>query len=385
MRGWCFAACLAGWAGGASAQVEVQVGYLRLDDRPPPTLSDFDPAPADLGIAGARLGLADNQTTGQFLNHTYALTEVSETTADALLDAAPALLADHKVILVEAPADLVLQVADIAPEAVIFNVAASDDALRDAHCRANLLHTIPSFAMRADALAQFLQAKRWTKVALVWGPNPSDMAFADAIRSAAVKFGLKMQGDAPWGFTADIRRSATEEVPGFTKKLGDFDILLVADEIHDFGRFLNYNTWEPRPVGGSEGVTPVAWAPVVEQWGAQQLQSRFRDAAGREMRSEDYASWAAMRSIGEAVTRTGSTDATSLRDYLLSPAFELAGFKGRPLSFRDWNGQLRQPIPLVDPRAVIATAPLDGFLHPVTELDTLGRDRPESTCTAFGE
>lgn len=385
MRGWCLAVCLAGWAGNASAQVDVRVGYLRLDDRPPPTLSDFDPDPADLGVAGARLGLTDNQTTGQFLNHTYQMDEVSEATPEALLAAAPALLADHGLVLVEAPADLVLQIADMAPDALIFNVAAEDDALRDADCRANVLHTIPSYAMRADALAQFLLTKRWTDVALVWGPHPSDMAFAAAIRTAAVKFGLQMEGDAPWGFTADIRRSSSDEVPAFTKRLGDFDMLLVADEIHDFGRYLNYNTWEPRPVGGSEGVTPVAWAPVMEQWGAQQLQSRFRDSAKRDMKSEDYASWAAMRSIGEAVTRTGSADVATLRTYMVSPAFELAGFKGRPLSFRDWNGQLRQPIPLVDPRAVVATAPLEGFLHPVTELDTLGGDRPESTCTAFGE
>jgi len=162
-------------------------------------------------------------------------------------------------------------------------------------------------------------------------------------------------------------------------------MLLVADEIHDFGRYLNYNTWEPRPVGGSEGLTPVAWSPVVEQWGAQQLQSRFRDAAGRGMRPVDYSAWAALRAIGEAVTRTGSNDPKILRSYLLGPEFTLAGFKGRALSFRAWNGQLRQPIPLVDARAVVATAPLEGFLHPITELDTLGGDRPESTCTAFGE
>ena len=103
------------------------------------------------------------------------------------------------------------------------------------------------------------------------------------------------------------------------------------------------------------------------------------------MRSEDYAAWAAFRSLGEAVTRTQSDDPATLRDYILSDAFELAGFKGRPMNYRGWNGQLRQPIPLVTGRAVVATAPLDGFLHQVSELDTLGIDQPESKCTAFAE
>ncbi len=55
------------------------------------------------------------------------------------------------------------------------------------------------------------------------------------------------------------------------------------------------------------------------------------------------------------------------------------------MNYRGWNGQLRQPIPLVTGRAVVATAPLDGFLHQVSELDTLGIDQPESKCTAFAE
>ena len=68
-----------------------------------------------------------------------------------------------------------------------------------------------------------------------------------------------------------------------------------------------------------------------------------------------------------------------------SDEFELAGFKGRPLTFRAWNGQLRQPIPLVHPRALAAQAPLEGFLHHRNELDSLGLDQPESACAAFGD
>lgn len=122
---------------------------------------------------------------------------------------------------------------------------------------------------------------------------------------------------------------------------------------------------------------------MVEQSGAAQLQSRFVELAGRDMTPEDFGAWVAMRSIGEAVTRTGKADATSIRSHVLSDDFELAAFLGRPLSYRGWDGQLRQPIPLVTAEALVAQAPLEGFLHEVNEMDTLGVDRRESECRAF--
>ena len=98
------------------------------------------------------------------------------------------------------------------------------------------------------------------------------------------------------------------------------------------------------------------------------------------MTESDYAAWLAVRAISEAVTRTKSTASDVLYDYLLSDSFELAAFKGRKLSFRAWNGQLRQPIPLVHPNGLTALLPLEGYMHPVTDLDTLGYDKPEVRC-----
>jgi ABC transporter substrate binding protein (PQQ-dependent alcohol dehydrogenase system) len=128
---------------------------------------------------------------------------------------------------------------------------------------------------------------------------------------------------------------------------------------------------------------PAGWSATVEANGAVQLQNRFRKLAGRNMTSRDYAAWAAVRSVGEAVTRVNKTDAGPVRDYILSDAFKLAGFKGAPLTYRTWNGQLRQPIPLTHSRAMAMLAPLDGFLHQHNPLDTLGMDEPESKCDKF--
>ncbi len=381
-------ACLAAFlclAGPLRAEVSVGLAYLRVDVPAPPVLSNLDPVPGDLGLAGAEAGLDDNRTTGRFLGQDYTLEAISLDAGADPLPAARDALARSRFLVLDAPVATLQAIADLpeAQDAILFNVSSGAATLRSEGCRANLFHTLPSDAMRADALMQFLTVRRWTDLALIAGTHERDLAFASALRTSARKFGLKLRGEKSWVFDADMRRNAAQEVPLFTQDLPKHDVLLIADEIGDFGRYIPFNTWEPRPVAGSEGLRPVAWSRVVEQWGAAQLQSRFRDHAGRDMRPEDYAAWAAIRTIGEAVTRTGSTDPAVLRHYILSPEFELAGFKGRPMSFRDWNGQMRQPIPLVQETAVVAMAPFEWFLHPENDLDTLGLDRPESACARF--
>lgn len=369
----------------ANAQIEIDIQYIKQLVDAPPTLSNLDPIPEDLGTHGAELGLQDNATTGRFLGQTYSLTVTEVDAGGDFAEAVRSALSSSDLLVLDAPQEQVLMAADM-PEtagALLFNTRAADVALRSDACRANLLHTLPSYAMKADALMQFFVQRRWEDIALIAGERPDDQAWADTLENSARKFGLKFGARKTWVFDADMRRNASQEVPLFTQELGDYDVLLVADAADDFARYIPYNTWRPRPVAGSAGLRPVTWHRVVEQWGAAQLQSRFDTLADRPMQDRDYAAWAAVRAIGEAVTRTGAADAETLRAFMLSQEFELAGFKGAPLTFRTWNGQLRQPIPIVHERALVAQAPLEGFLHQRTELDTLGLDQPESRCTAF--
>jgi ABC transporter substrate binding protein (PQQ-dependent alcohol dehydrogenase system) len=94
----------------------------------------------------------------------------------------------------------------------------------------------------------------------------------------------------------------------------------------------------------------------------------------------DYGAWLAVRAIGEAATRSHSAQFDHVKAYLLGKDFSLAGFKGVPLSFRPWDHQLRQPVLLASDRSLVATAPIEGYLHPQNELDTLGFDAAESHC-----
>ena len=367
------------------AEVVIDVGYLHVETTRPPVLSNLDPVPDDIGVAGALTGLNDINTTGVFLERRFSLNTETVALGEEPLAVAAQMLGKSGLLVLDAPTEVLTAIADLpeAKEALLFNTSSGDVGLRDGDCRSNLLHTLPSLAMQTDALAQFFLAKRWSELVMISGTHPPDQSYADAVRRSVTKFGLKLKAEKIWDSNADMRRSAASEVPLFTQDLGDYDALIVADEVHDFGRYVLYNTWQARPVAGSEGLTAITWSPVIEEWGAAQLQKRFERLAGRGMMSRDYAAWAAIRVIGEAVFRSGSSDPQEIRSYILSDDFELAGFKGRPLTFRKWNGQLRQPIALSHVRALVAMAPLEGFMHQTNELDSLGLDRPESTCGAF--
>jgi ABC transporter substrate binding protein (PQQ-dependent alcohol dehydrogenase system) len=98
------------------------------------------------------------------------------------------------------------------------------------------------------------------------------------------------------------------------------------------------------------------------------------------MTALDMQAWTAVRMVGEAAARTNSSDPKTVFDFLKRPDFSVAAFKGQRLTIRDWNLQLRQPILLSDGRMVVSVSPQEGFLHQVSELDTLGVDRPETKC-----
>lgn len=360
----------------------IAIGYLGQANANPPVQPFFDPAITDRGVQGARLGIQDDNTTGRFTRQSFTLQETVVPADGDVVAAFKGFIAEGRHhILLNLPAPLITQLAALpeARNALLYDIASRDDALRAGNCRANVLHLLPSRAMRADALAQYLSKKRWQKWFLAVGPDEGDKLYAEAIRHAAKKFGAKIVTDKPWEHSFDERRTPESEVPVFTQGT-EYDVVVVADESGLFGDFFPYRTWQPRPVAGSAGLVPTAWHRTHEAWGALQLQNRFREQAGRWMTEEDYGAWLALRAIGEAATRTKSVDFDKVKAFMLGDEFALAGFKGVPLSFRRWDLQLRQPVLLAADRSLVAVAPVEGYLHPKNELDTLGYDEAESGC-----
>ncbi len=378
---------LSAGSGLARASEPVPIAYLGLLPQKVEAATVLDPVPADEGVLGARLGLGDDQTTAAFTGQNFTLSETTSKDAEAILTAArDKLAAGARVFVIDLPAELLLRVADLpgAKDALWLDATSDDDRLRGADCRKNVLHLLPSAAMRADALMQYLAIKRWRDILLVSGPSDADKAMAEAFRRSARKFQLRIVADKPWAFQPGAQRTDTghvsisAEAARFTQGIS-YDVLVVADVAGDFGDDLPYRTTDPRPVAGTQGMVPTAWARAFEQWGGTQLQSRFQRLAHRPMTPRDYGAWMAVRAVGEAATR-GGPDPATLIAFMLGPKFELAAFKGARLSFRPWDGQLRQPVLLADARSLISVSPQPGYLHQVTELDTLGIDQPETAC-----
>jgi ABC transporter substrate binding protein (PQQ-dependent alcohol dehydrogenase system) len=365
----------------AANEKEIKIAYLSQEIAPLKSLSNLDPFIKDKGFPGAQLGISDNNTTGRFTGQVYTLDKiVVPLQGDSYQVFKDKVLNQYAFVIADLSASQLEKISELAKpdQMLILDANTTDDALRT-KCLPQVLYILPSRAMRTDALAQYMMKKRWSKWFLVVGPAKEDELYAAAIKRSAKRFGIKITAEKKWEHTFDARKTEQSEIPTFTQS-GDYDVLIVADEQGAFGEYLDYRTWNPRPVIGTQGLIATAWHKTHEQWGAIQMQNRFKDKIGRWMEESDYGAYIAVRAIGEAATRTQSVKMTDIKAYMLSEDFALQGYKGKPLSFRVWDGQMRQPVLLAAPRSLVAVAPVEGFLHPKTELDTLGFDQPESLC-----
>jgi len=362
--------------------ITTDIVFVSKEREVPPVLSNLDPVLEDEGFYGVKLALEDNLTTGRFLGHDYKVEFHRILLEEDLVSEFEKLLKKGKkyfvVDLNESELLSLMKLSGI-DDVLIFNTRAKNDSLRNENCKKNFFHIAPSYSILSDALTQYLVKKKWKKWFLVTGPKENDRLYAQALKSSAKKFNIKIKEEKTWDFTSDLRRTAGKEVPIFTKG-SNYDVLVVADEAGEFGEYLAYRTWDPRPIAGTQGLKPNSWHRTHEQWGATQMQNRFRRESGRWMTEVDYHAWTAIRALGETITRTQSNDVKKVQEYLLGDKFGLGAYKGVKVSFRSWNGQLRQPVLLAAPRSMVSVSPQEGYIHPVSELDTLGKDQPESSC-----
>ena len=366
-----------------SSPVTLNISYVKLVKPQPHALSDILKAPENSGYLGAKLGISDSNTTGKFLQQHFILNNIRVMEIPQLL---PRLEAEYqqgrRIFMLDAPLAQLVQIDRWAKNksVLLFNVSEPADELRHNQCLGTVFHTIPSYAMKSDALAQWLLYRRMNKVLLIQGSKVEDEQLVTSFKRAAKRFGLKIIAEKQWDFNTDLRRSAQQEIPLFTQTRQDYDVVYVADNSKYFAELLPFNTYLPRPVIGSAGLEALGWHGVIEQWGATQLQHRFTQLANRLMNEVDFAAYLAVRSVAQSVHKLHSAASDKIIEYIHSDAFELSAYKGRKLSFRSWNNQLRMPLALVQPHALVTQSPMPGMLHPVTELDTLGFDVQESQC-----
>jgi ABC transporter substrate binding protein (PQQ-dependent alcohol dehydrogenase system) len=280
-------------------------------------------------------------------------------------------------LVTDLPAAWTLAAADAAKLPVL-NVGSAADALRQADCRRNLFHLGLSERMRADALAQALLARRWSSVLLLAGPADADRERSAAVQASLKRHGLQIAGIKPFKLSADPRERDLANPRLLTQ--GSYDVVWVVDVDGEFAVSLPYRTALPRPVVGDAGLVAVAWSPKFERYGAPQVTRRLTRAAGRPMDAHDWPAWLAGKALVAAAAAAPKGPPAALVKALADA--QLDGSKGVVMSFRPWDGQLRQPVLLSDGFGVAEVAPLEGVLHPRQALDTLGADAPEKLCPA---
>ena len=376
--------------GDAAPSKPMRIVYLGKAYEEPLPLSYAEKPIPDKGIQGARLMLKEANQAGGFVGHSFELTEaIVPLDADVVAKAKEVLAGGDRFIIADLePADL-LAVADLpeAKDAVIMNIRSSATALRQEQCRSNVFHVIPDYAMRADALAQYLIWKKWPRWFVIRRDSPQDQDYLAQVKRSAGRFGGKVVDEKLYDLPPGARnldsgfQQVQAQIPMETEGAPDHDVVWVINSDDDFGDYLLYRTTSPRPVVGTQGLQAIAWDKSYTESGAMHFQNAIPRIAHRAPVERDYTAWLGFRALADSAMKSGKTTPQEVKAYMLSDAFKLEGFKGQAMSFRTWDHQMRQPIVLGGgTRVPVSTSPQEGFLHPTNVTDTLGFDKPETKC-----
>ena len=372
--------------GTALAEGPVAIGYLSLtgDARYDPEVAytRIELAPGGNPIDGAAMGIADLEVVSDAVGQAVSLDHQEAADATGLIAKVGEMAAaGEHFIMLDLPADLVDQVAAATTDLAVtlVNTTAPEDYLRS-RCYPNLLHTAASDRMTADAMVQLLRTRNWTRVLMLVGPRDRDTAMAAAFRAAAERLRLDIVDERQFTLSTDPANREANNAQLITGG-ADYDIIYIADSEGEYGRYLPYDTQLPRLIVGSTGLVASEWQWAWDRDGSTQVTVRFEELTdGRRMTGQDWATWIAAKSIVTAYAKARSDVYEDIAAYLRGSRLRIDGAKGVQLNFREWDGQMRMPIVLATHNAVIAEAPLDGFLHQTNTLDTLGTDQPEHQC-----
>ncbi len=369
-------------------QPRVTIGYVGIagDPRHEPikAYERIVIKPREPPFAGAQVGIDEAQALTRVLKIGFALERITVKSAEEVAPAVTKALQERGIhfFIIDAPADAFkpLAAAVRGRDVLLFNATAPEDWLRRDLCAREIVHTLPSLAMSMDGLTQYLVSRKWRDSLVLQGPLPADAMTVKAFEHSVKKFGARIVANRPFKVGTDPREREQNNPLLLTAGRTDYDVIFIADDAFEFARQVPYQTVRPRPVVGAIDLEPVAWHWTWERNGGPQINVRFnRASGGRRMDSADWAAWIAVKMVVQATLRTRSADFQKQRAFILGDnSFD--GYKGLAVSVRRWDQQLRQAIFLASPYAVVASAPIEGFLHRTSNLDTLGDDEPETPC-----
>lgn len=377
-------------SGEVPIKATVPIVYLGKAYEEPLPLSYAEKPIFDKGIQGARLIIKEANQAGRFVGYAFELVEaIVPANGDVVAKAKEILSKGNAFIIADLEAKDLVAVADLpeAQNSIIVNIRANDEALRQELCRSNVFHIIPDWAMRADALGQYLIWKKWPSWFILRGNTPADQDYLAQVKRTAARFGAKIVGEKVYDLPPGARNTDSgyqqvqSQIPMEMQAAPEHDVVWVINTDEGFGDYVAYRTYLPRPVVGTQGLQAIAWDSSYTEYGAMHFQNGLPKLAKRRPVERDYTAWLGGRALTDGIMRSGKTTPPEVKAYLLSDAFKLEGFKGQAMSFRTWDHQLRQPIILGGgTRVPVSVSPQEGFLHETNLTDTLGFDKPETKC-----
>jgi ABC-type branched-subunit amino acid transport system substrate-binding protein len=387
----------------AQAQAPRVVRIAHLSHR-----QGHDAEMASYAIMGAQLGTEEADiTAGMFGTKVELIIEDGVTPANMLALVRKLSAREHLTAIIAAlddPTTASLSAFTQQERLVCLNTTARGGDLRGEKCHRSTFHVEPDLAMYTYAMGQWLlqnNRKRWYSIV-------SEAGFGPEVSHRSRRF-LQQHGGADLG--RSVITSGQADYQDVLAHLGAAEpeavvVALTGDELRHFleqyrisglqtllaGIPLDMIALWQASLESLQGVWVTSWYHGLERFSARELNRRFYRRFEKPAEGFAWTNWAAVKLVMEGVLRSASTEASALVSYLESaPPFD--GHKGRSLTFRDWNHQLRQPLYVFKVREDKPENPWDrlqliGELPPpaapsqlvVEVLDTLGEPPTESLC-----
>jgi branched-chain amino acid transport system substrate-binding protein len=367
-----------------------------------------DTGMASYAIMGAQLGVEEADITAGMFGTKVELIIEDGVTPDNMLALVRKLSAPEPLTAIIAalddPTTASLSAFTQQERLVCLNTTARGGDLRGEKCHRSTFHVEPDLAMYTYAMGQWLlrnNRKRWYYIV-------SEAGFGQEVYHRSRQF-LQQQGGADLG--RSVITSGQSDFRDVLAQLGGVEaeaviLTLTGEELRHFLEQYRASGLQTLLAGipldmialwqasfeSLQGVWVTSWYHGLERFSARELNRRFHRRFEKPAEGFAWTNWAAVKLVVEGVLRSASAEASALVSYLESaPPFD--GHKGRALTFRDWNHQLRQPLYVLKVREDEPENPWDrlqliGELPPpaapgqsvVEVLDTLGERQTASLC-----
>lgn len=367
---------------------------------------------------GGRLGAQDAGRAAKLLDRSFELLEESGATPDEAVRGAERLVERGASAVVGGLGDETCAALMDAAERLdvpFLNVGSDADRFRGDACSASTFHVQASETMYLDATVQWLVRRskqglvnfigrrqelwRWH---VLYEGTPQGRRLMRRARATLGRIGGELLGsteiDPAGGSAAEALREAKTADPWFVMGIVKGDRLVeLLDAYRASGDDVDLALPFADPLRYREGAAPAAfwpslWHSGLFRFGARELNNRYEEAFDEPMGPLAWASWTAVKLLGDLLVSPPMEEGRSLEERLRQEvAFD--GYKGPPLSFRSWNHQMGQGMFVLHPS--VGDTPVDPYQvvgRPVTtddqfvsqdlldRLGTIGRSREEAGC-----